>query len=208
MHHFLEVLKELGPLGVLILSLVESLGIPNPGGTDFLLLFIAASQPEAAMVSALLAVAGSLAGSLFFFEVLHRGGERLLAKYTSAERGKRFRAWFLRYGMITVFIPAFLPIPILPYKAFAACAAALGVPRARFLLILFAARLPRYLALAYLGAQLGADSGAWLHAHMWHLLAFAALLTVALTLLARRANREAMGAPLPGCTTGDGRTPH
>ena len=41
MHHFLEVLKELGPLGVLILSVVESLGIPNPGGTDFLLLFIA-----------------------------------------------------------------------------------------------------------------------------------------------------------------------
>lgn len=192
MQHFLEVLKELGPLGVLILSLVESLGIPNPGGTDFLLLFIAASRPETATLSAALAVVGSIGGSLFFFEVLHRGGERLLAKYTSSGRGQRFRAWFLRYGMITVFIPALLPIPILPYKVFAACAAALGTPRVRFLLILLAARVPRYAALAYLGAQLGTGAGTWLRSHMWHLLAFAVILTAALTVLVQRANREAV----------------
>ncbi len=41
MHNFLEVLKSWGPLGVLVLAMVESAGIPNPGGTDFLLLFIA-----------------------------------------------------------------------------------------------------------------------------------------------------------------------
>ena len=192
MHHFLEVLKELGPLGVLVLAFVESLGIPNPGGTDFLLLFIAAARPESAALSALLAVTGSLAGSMFFFEVLHRGGERFLAKYTSSERGRRFQAWFLRYGLITVFIPAFLPIPILPLKVFAACAAAIGVPRMRFLVVLAAARVPRYLALAYLGAKLGEGSGAWLRAHMWHLLAVAVLLTIALSLLARRADREAL----------------
>jgi membrane protein YqaA with SNARE-associated domain len=192
MHHFLDVLKALGPLGVLVLSVVESLGIPNPGGTDFLLLFMAAARPESAVLSALYAVAGSLLGSLFFFEVLHRGGEKLLAKYTSSGRSQRFRAWFLRYGLITVFIPALLPIPILPLKIFAACAVALGVSRARFLLVLFAARVPRYLALAYLGAKLGEDSGTWLRAHMWNLLGVAALLTIALSLLARRLNREAV----------------
>ena len=192
MQHFLEVLKELGPLGVLVVSLVESLGIPNPGGTDFLLLFIAAAKPESAVVAAFFAVAGSLAGSILFFEVLHRGGERLLTKYTSSGRGQRFRAWFLRYGLITVFIPALLPIPILPLKVFAACAVALGVPRLRFLLVLLAARVPRYLALAYLGALLGADSGPWLRAHMWYLLALAALLTIALSLLAQRLNRKAL----------------
>ncbi|MSV35112.1 MAG: hypothetical protein EXQ47_05870 [Bryobacterales bacterium] len=192
MHHFLEVLKELGPLGVLILSLVESVGIPNPGGTDFLLLFMAAARPESAVLSAFFAIAGSLAGSIFFFEVVHRGGERLLTKYTSSGRGQRFRAWFLRYGLITVFIPALLPIPILPLKIFAACAVALGVPRLRFLLVLLAARVPRYLALAYLGVQLGVDSGPWLRAHMWYLLALAALLTIALGLLTRRLNREAV----------------
>ncbi len=46
MHHFLEILKQLGPLGVLVLAMVESAGIPNPGGTDVLLLFITAARPK------------------------------------------------------------------------------------------------------------------------------------------------------------------
>jgi uncharacterized membrane protein YdjX (TVP38/TMEM64 family) len=129
---------------------------------------------------------------MIFFEILRRGGEKFLVKYTASGRGLRFRAWFQRYGLITVFIPAFLPIPILPLKAFAACAAAMGIPRVRFLLVMLLARVPRYLALAYLGARLGMDSGTWLKGHMWHLLAFAALLTIALAMLARRADREAL----------------
>ena len=190
MQHFLEVLKELGPLGVLVLALVESLGIPNPGGTDFLLLFMAAARPQDSMLAASLAVAGSVAGSMVFYEILRRSGEKFLTKYTATGRGRRFRIWFLRYGLITVFIPAFLPIPVLPFKAFAACAAAMGVPRMRFLLVLSVARVPRYLALAYLGAQLGLQSGPWLKSHVWHLLALAALLAAALSLLARHLNRE------------------
>ena len=49
---------------------------------------------------------------------------------------RAFRTWFMRYGLVTVFIPALLPIPFLPFKAFAACAGALGVTRTRFLLVL------------------------------------------------------------------------
>jgi membrane protein DedA with SNARE-associated domain len=192
MHHILDFLKELGPVGVLVLAMVESAGIPNPGGTDLLLLFMTAARPEDAVLTAALAVVGSLAGSMFFFEVLRRGGEKFLARHTATGRGQRFRAWFLRYGMITVFIPAFLPIPILPFKVFAACAGAMGVTRKRFLLVLLAARLPRYAALAYLGAKMGENSGAWLREHGWYLLALAVLLATGLTLLVRRANREAL----------------
>jgi membrane protein DedA with SNARE-associated domain len=192
MHQILDFLKELGPVGVLVLAMVESAGIPNPGGTDLLLLFMTAARPEEAVLTAALAVVGSLAGSMFFFEVMRRGGEKFLARHTSSGRGQRFRAWFLRYGMITVFIPAFLPIPILPFKVFAACAGAMGVPRKRFLLVLFAARLPRYAALAYLGAKLGENSGMWLREHGWYLLALAVLLAAGLALLVRRANREAL----------------
>ena len=175
-----------------MLAMVESAGIPNPGGTDFLLLFITAAQPQNAVLTAALAVVGSLAGSMFFFEILRRGGERFLTKHTASGRGLRFRAWFLRYGMITVFIPAFLPIPILPFKAFAACAGAMGVTRKRFLLVLFAARLPRYGGLAYLGAKLGENSGTWLRSHGWYLLALAVVLAAAMGLLVRRASREAL----------------
>jgi len=192
MHHFLDLLKELGPVGVLVLSMVESAGIPNPCGTDVLLLFITAARPQDAVLTAALAVVGSLVGSMFFFEVLRRGGEKFLARHTASGRGLRFRAWFLKYGMITVFIPAFLPIPVLPFKAFCACAGAMGVTRKRFLWVLFAARLPRYAALAYLGAKLGENSGAWLRSHGWYLLALGVALAAALGLVVRRAGREAL----------------
>jgi membrane protein DedA with SNARE-associated domain len=192
MHHFLDFLKELGPVGVLLLSMVESAGIPNPGGTDFLLLFMTAARPEEALLIAAMALVGSLVGTMFFFEVLRRGGEKFLTRHTASGRGQRFRAWFMRYGMITVFVPAFLPIPILPFKVFAACAGAMGVTRKRFLLVLLAARLPRYAALAYLGAKLGENSGTWLREHGWYLLALAVVLATGLTLLVRRANREAL----------------
>lgn len=192
MHHFLELLKQLGPVGVLLLAMVESAGIPNPGGTDVLLLFMAAARPNDAVLTAALAVVGSLAGSMFFFELMRRGGEKFLAKHTATGRGQRFRAWFMRYGMITVFIPAFLPIPVLPFKAFCACAGAMGVTRKRFLLVLAAARIPRYAALAYLGATLGEHSGTWLRAHGWYLLALGVVLAAALGLVVRRASREAL----------------
>ena len=192
MHHFLEILKQLGPVGVLVLSMVESAGIPNPGGTDVLLLFMTAARPEDAALSAALAVVGSLVGSMFFFEVLRRSGEKFLTKHTASGRGQRFRAWFLRYGMITVFVPAILPIPILPFKVFCACAAAMGITRKRFLLVLAAARVPRFAALAYLGVTLGEHSGTWLRDHGWYLLALGVLLAAALVLVVWRASREAL----------------
>src|SRR5271168_4514592 len=127
MRHFRDVLISWGPWGLLVLATVESLGIPNPGGTDIALILLTIARPQDAWWCAAMAVIGSLAGSAVFFEVIQRGGERYLAERTASGRGARFRAWFLRYGLITVFIPALLPIPLLPFKFFAACAGAMGV---------------------------------------------------------------------------------
>jgi membrane protein DedA with SNARE-associated domain len=63
------------------------------------------------------------------------------------------------------------------------------VSRTRFLLVLSAARIPRYAGLAYLGAQLGENSAPWLRSHVWHMLALAALLFGVLYALIRRAGR-------------------
>ena len=145
MRHFLDVLISWGPLGVFILSLVESLGIPNPGGTDALILVVAIAKPAEAMLTAAMATAGSLIGTVFFYELTRRGGEKFLARYTSSGRGARFAMWFQRYGLITVFIPALLPLPFLPFKVFAACAGAMCVPRWRVFFVLMAARIPALL---------------------------------------------------------------
>ena len=190
MHHLHDLLVSWGPLGVFVLATVESAGIPNPGGTDILLLVVTIARKGAALKCAALAVAGSLIGTEVLFEVVRQGGERYFARYTRSARGERFRAWFQRYGLVTVFIPALLPIPILPFKFFVACAAATGVDRRLFLLVLVAARVPRYLGLAYLGAELGENSYAWLAAHRWHILALAVVIFMVLYALIRWADRK------------------
>ena len=185
MRHFRDALVSLGPIGVFLLAVVESAGIPNPGGTDALLLVLAIARPEEAMLCAALATIGSLIGSAIFYEITRKGGETFLAKYTASPTGHKFRVWYERYGMISVFIPVLLPIPVLPFKVFAACAGVMRVPRARFIAVLTAARLPRYFALAYLGQQLGENSTTWLRAHLWHLGGVAAGIAMALYLLVR-----------------------
>jgi membrane protein YqaA with SNARE-associated domain len=180
MKHFGQLLVSWGPLGVLVLSFVESLGIPNPGGTDALLLLVAIERPDAAILCAILATAGSLLGSAVFYEIVRKGGDKFLLRYTLSGRGQRFRAWVQRYGMVTVFISALLPIPFLPLKVFCAFACAMGVSRVRFMLVLAAARIPRYAGLAYLGAQLGENSSAWIKGHTWHMGALAVALFAAL----------------------------
>ena len=169
MKRFGQMLVAWGPLGVFVLSLVESLGIPNPGGTDALLLFVAIERPSSAVLCAVLAILGSVLGSAVFYEIMRRGGDKFLLRYTVSPRGQRFRAWAQRYGLVTVFISALLPLFFLPLKVFAACACAMGVSRTRFLLVMAAARIPRYAGLAYLGAKLGENSTAWIKLHTLHM---------------------------------------
>ena len=190
MKRFHDLVVAWGPLGVLVFAAAESVGIPNPGGTDLLLVLVTASRPAQAALCALLAITGSLGGSMVFFEIMRRGGEALLAKRTVTGRGAKLRQWFHRYGMVTVFISALVPLPGLPFKFFAACAGALGETRLRFLLVLAAARIPRYFALAYLGAELGEESWPWVKSHTWHMAAGAALLAVGLYFLIRWSGRQ------------------
>lgn len=180
MKAFIAVLVSWGPLGVFVLSFVESLGIPNPSGTDALLLLVSIKRPDAAFLCAALATAGSMIGSLIFYEVMRKGGDKFLLKYTLSGRGKRFRAWAQRYGMVTVFISALIPIPVLPLKVFAACTCAMGVTRTRFMAVLLAGRIPRYAGLAYLGVKLGENTNAWIKGHYWHMGALALALFGAL----------------------------
>lgn len=191
MHHLNDVLISWGLAGLLIFAVIENAGPPTPGGTDFFLLFLAAARPSDAMLCAGLATLGSLIGSAVFFEITRGGGEKLMAKYTSSGRGARFREWSRRYGLVTVFVSALVPLPILPFKAFVACAGAMGVSRSRFMLVLTLARIPRYVALAYLGQQLGEkESEAWLKSHSWPLLGLVTLIGLILWALIRRAERS------------------
>ena len=80
----------------------------------------------------------------------------------------RFRSWFLRYGLLTVFIPALIPIPM-PMKLFVITAGVLGTPLMEFLGVVLLARIIRYFGEAWLGVTLGHQSTTFLKTHVWHL---------------------------------------
>ncbi len=184
-----ETLIAWGPLGVLALAIIESAGLPTPSGTDALIILLAIARPDEAWLLAVLGVVGSLIGSTIFHGILSKGGEKLLDRYTSSKRGKKVKAWFQRYGLASVFICALVPLPVMPMKLVAASACALGVTRLRYLATIAAARIPRYIAMAYLGAQLGQNSTQWLSDHKWDMGIGTIILTVALFLLLKISER-------------------
>jgi len=136
------------------------------GGVDVLIVLIAAVDHTQAYWSAAAAVAGSLIGCLLLFLIARKGGEAYLQRHTISPREARFRAWFHEYGLLTVFVPAFVPFP-LPLKIFIVSAGALEESPASFTIVMVAARVPRYLFLAWLGTRLGRDTVPYLRLHAW-----------------------------------------
>lgn len=179
-----DLLLSWGPPGIFLLALVDSAGIPIPEGTDVLLLMVAAASPATAYLCAALATAGAVIGQMVLFYIGRKGGEAYLERRTQTGRGRQFRLWFHRYGLLTVFIPTLLPAP-LPLKAFVLCAGALGISPLAFLLVTIAGRVPRFLVEAYVAAQVGEHSLEWLRRHTWHLSGVAVGLFVLLFMLVR-----------------------
>ena len=175
-----QALINWGPLGIFVASTIESAGVPSPSGTDALILLVTIARPELAFVCAVMAVLGSLLGSVVFHYLVSKGGEKLLERRTASPRAAGFRAWFLRYGVASVFVCALVPIPVMPQKVMSLCACAMGISRGRYLAIMAAARIPRYAGVAYLGSRLGDKSSAWLNQHVWHLGALALAVFVGL----------------------------
>jgi uncharacterized membrane protein YdjX (TVP38/TMEM64 family) len=163
-----QILLAWGLPGILLIGIIDGAGLPNPSGPDIALGLYASQRPENAYLAAALAVIGSLIGSTFFFLLARKGGEMYLERYTVSARGQRWRRWFQQYGLITVFIPALIPLPM-PLKLTIGCAGALGISIRSFLAVLAAARIPRYFAIAYLGRKLGEESTEYFDAHKWDL---------------------------------------
>ena len=194
LHGIAKTLLAFGPVGVLALAVLDSVGIPLPDGVDLLLVLVSALNPSGAYLAAALAVIGSIAGNMGLFYVARRGGQASLERKTSSEKAAKFRRWFQRYGLLTVFIPMLLPLP-LPTKIFVLFAGALGVRPVAFLLVVIVARIPRYFGMAYLGRELGEHSMDYIKAHAWHLVGLAAALFVLLYLLIRWYERYSKPEP-------------
>ncbi len=159
------------------------------GGADAMVVVVAAVDHSQAYWAAAAAFLGSLIGSLFLFYLARKGGEAYLDRHTLTSRGARLKAWFLEYGLLTIFVPALIVIPM-PLKIFIVSAGALGVNPVTFTVVLAAARIPRYLFLAWLGTRLGDQTLPYLRQHIWESILLSGALFVILYFAIRWVHRK------------------
>jgi len=189
LHHLTEVLVAWGPAGILLLAILDSSGVPVAGVFDALLIFLAVQRPSVAWLCAALAVVGSTAGSTILFLAANRGGRVFMERAASGSRADRFREWFRRYGMATVFVPALVPIPM-PLKLFVISAGVMGTGLGEFMGVLLTARILRYFGEAWLGMTLGRESTAFLRTHVWQFVAGSVLLFAVIVAFLRWRDRS------------------
>ncbi len=169
------------------------------GGVDALIVLIAIMSRSQAYFAAATAIAGSLVGSLILFLIARKGGEEYHRRHTTSARGAKLRAWFHEYGLLTVFVPAIVPVIPLPLKIFIISAGALEESPLTFSIVLLAARIPRYLFLAWLGSRLGSETLPFLRSHIWQLVLVASALFIVLYFMVRILHnyRVKAGASVP-----------
>jgi membrane protein YqaA with SNARE-associated domain len=172
------LLVSYGPMGILVLSFIDSAGIPMASGMDALVILVAIKAPSRAYFAASMGVLGSVIGNLALF-MAARTGVRWFVRDVPHPGPRRFHEWFERYGLLTVFVPAAMPIP-LPLKIFVISAAVARTPLRSFMAAIAVGRFIRYFGEAYLGVALGRDSLPFLRAHTWPLIAGAVALFAAL----------------------------
>ena len=155
-----------GPWGIFLIGLVDSIGIPLPAAMDVLIILISVKAPERAYIAASMGVLGSIGGNVALFEMARFGVRRFVRE---TRKHGRFREWFHRYGLITVFIPAAVPIVPLPLKFFVVSAGVLRMPRVKFFLVIVVSRILRYFGVAFLAVKLGTDAQGFLQRNAWTL---------------------------------------
>jgi membrane protein YqaA with SNARE-associated domain len=165
--HLTDILIAWGPAGILLLSVLDSSGVPVAGVFDALLILLAVERPSVGFLCAALAVVGSTVGNTLLFLAARKGGSGAMSKAAPDGRAAKFRTWFRRYGMVTVFIPALIPIPM-PLKLFVISAGVTGTALVEFVGVVLIARILRYFGEAWLGVTLGSQSTTFLKVHAWH----------------------------------------
>lgn len=185
-----DALIAFGPLGVFVIGLLDSLGVPLVGGVDILLILVAVKTPQVAYLAAILATVGSILGNLILFQMARFGVRRFASAEVPEGKRQKFRLWFQRYGLLTVFIPAVTPFVPLPLKVFVISAGAMHTPVGRFLGVVLVARVIRYFGEAYLGIRLGKDAHGFLTQNAWNIAGIAVALALALVGLVRWYDRR------------------
>lgn len=171
-----EWLKAFGPVGLFGISLVDSVGVPLPGGPDAVMILLSAKTPALMPVYALAATGGSAIGCTLLYLVARRAGAAALSHVTQRKRD-RIENLLGRYDLVAVMVPAVLPPPF-PFKPFVLSAGVFKLKTWRFITAIFIGRSVRFLIEGWLAIRFGEDAGRIISQHGWKVLVAVAVLAV------------------------------
>lgn len=140
-----NVFEPLGPLGLFILSFIESFFFPIP--PDFLLIILCLANPELALLYATICAIGSVLGGVFGYGLGRYFGLPILEFLFNKKKIKKVHNLFQKYEVWTISIAGFTP---LPYKIFTISAGVFYIDFKKFILISAISRSARFFLVAIL----------------------------------------------------------
>lgn len=146
------LLKPLGVWGVFVIAAVDGsfLGLP----LDAIVAGYVYQNHSQLWLYAILASAGSAAGSSILYLIGYAGGEALLRKRLPPARFEKIKNSFDRHEFWALMFPAMLPPPM-PFKLFVLAAAGFEMNYGHFVLAIFAGRMVRFTILSILTIKYG-----------------------------------------------------
>lgn len=186
-------LKTLGPGGLFTISLVDSAGVPLPGGPDAVMIFLSAERPWLMPLFAVAATLGSTIGCTLMYLAARRAGVMAL-KRVSAERRERIENLLGRYDMLAIMVPAILPPPF-PFKPFVISAGAFKLKLWRFVAAIFMGRAARFLIEGWLAVEFGEAAGDQIKQHGLKVLIAVVLIVMVIIAFKLYRSRRAQALP-------------
>lgn len=98
-----------GAPGLLIVAFLEFFLLPVP--PDLVLVPLSVSNPEFALLYAVIATVGSVSAGLVGYTIGKKGGRRALSSRFAGKRVHQAERYFERSGFVTIAVGAFAPIP-------------------------------------------------------------------------------------------------
>ena len=173
MNSLTDLLIAFGLPGLVAIAVLDSAGVPLPGGVDIVVIFLSWQNPELFLLTSLLAATGSTIGCWLLYRVGRAGGRSVLARIPEAKRN-----WVeekvQQNGIFAVTV-AMLGPPPFPTKIFILVSGVVEMDARRFVTAVFIGRLIRYGGTALLAVQYGDSAIQILQQHA---------LTIGLVLLA------------------------
>jgi membrane protein YqaA with SNARE-associated domain len=149
-HWIMEMLMAYGWIGLLIVSLAEASFLPV--APDLILIPLTGASPDLGFLYGMIAVAGSVFGSLFGHFIGSKAGYPLLRKFMSEERLENVQRMFDRFGIGAIVIAGLIP---LPFKLFTIAAGVFKMRRIPLMIGALIGRGLRFFGLVLLVRQIG-----------------------------------------------------